>query len=246
VSPRAGGRASRGVGRGLAAVLVAVALAAVAPHAAGAQQSRGAQGGRQRAIDILNAAAARFDSVRTSCADFTQRLDVTLLKETRTGKGRLCQRAPDLFAMRFTEPKGDAVVVDGSSVWVYYKSLDSTQVLKYAMSSAPGGYDFQRQFLTDPDTKYDLTLQGRESVDGRACDRIGLVPKDEASFKSAVVWVDVADKLLRQVRVVDENGSVRTITLSATQLDPRIPASWFTFEMPRGAHVVSPPGIGGG
>jgi outer membrane lipoprotein-sorting protein len=228
----------RAVAPGLVALLAAAGLLAAPPCPAAAQQGR--------ALAILQAASARYDAANTVCADFVQRLDVTLLKETRTGKGRLCQREPDRFAMRFAEPKGDAVVVDGTSVWVYYRSLDSTQVLKYPLTAAPGGYDFQRQFLTDPGSKYTLTLGKRERVAGRSCDQITLVPKTDVSFKSAVVWVDVADKLLRQVRVVDENESVRTITLNNVQIDPRVPASWFTFTVPQGAHVVSAPGSTGG
>jgi outer membrane lipoprotein-sorting protein len=225
-------------GAAVAAVLAAGGLLAVAARPAAAQQ--------ERALRILDAAEARYAAARTVCSDFVQRLDVTLLKETRTGKGRLCRRQPDRFAMRFTEPPGDEVVVDGSAVWIYYRSVDSTQVMKYPVTDAPGGYDFQRQFLADPASKYTVTYETRERVAGHMCHRIRLVPKQEMSFKSAVVWVDTSDSLLRQVRVEEENGSIRTLTLESVELDPKVPASWFTFTLPKGVRVISPGGGVGG
>jgi outer membrane lipoprotein-sorting protein len=225
-------------GATVAGVLAAWSLLAIGARPVTAQQGR--------VLQILAAAEARYAAARTVCSNFVQRLDVTLLKEARTGKGRLCRQQPDRFAMRFTDPPGDAVVVDGSAVWVYYRSVDSTQVMKYTAADAPGGYDFQRQFLADPASKYTVTYETRERVAGHLCHRIRLVPKQEMSFESAVVWVDTADSLLRQVRVLEENGSVRTLTLVSVELDPKVPASWFTFTLPKGVRVISPGGGFGG
>jgi chaperone LolA len=213
-------------------------LAAVTVAPASAQQDR--------ALAILDAASAKYDAAHTVCADFVQHLSVPLLKEERTGKGRLCQAHPNRFAMRFTDPAGDAIVADGTSVWVYYPSLDAKQVMKFPMAEAPGGYDLNRAFLSDPGSKYTLTYEAKEPVAGRPCDRIRLVPKTDASFKSAEVWVDASDSVLRQVRVEDENGSVRTLTLQDVRMNAEVPAGWFTFTPPPGAQVITPPGGGGG
>lgn len=223
------------------AMLAAAGLLAVAGPPLAAQQTAAQH---TRALRILEGASKRYAAARTVCSNFVQKLDVTLLKETRTGEGRMCREQPDRFAMRFTRPRGDAVVVDGSSVWVYYHSADSTQVMKYPVSKAPGAYDFQRQFLTDAASKYTVTYMARERVAGHVCDRIRLLPKKDMPFKSAQVWVDPADSLLRQVRVVDENASVRTVTLLSVEIDPKVPASWFTFTPPPGVRVVTPGGAG--
>lgn len=228
-------------GRSVSAMVVGMALAASATPAAGAGQQT------PDPVAILDGAATRYEAAHTMCADFVQHLLVPLLKEDRTGKGHLCQQQPNLFAMRFTEPKGDAVVADGTSVWIYYPSLDPKQVMKFPMADAPGGYDLHRAFLSDPGSKYTLTYLGKEAVNGRACHRIKLVPKgDGSSFKTAEVWVDVANSLLRQVRVEDENGSVRTLTLQGVAMDPNVPEGWFTFTPPPGASVISPGSRGGG
>ncbi|HSG46982.1 MAG TPA: outer membrane lipoprotein-sorting protein, partial [Longimicrobiales bacterium] len=140
-------------------------------------------------------------------------------------------------AMRFTDPAGDAVVVDGTWVWVYYPSMDAKQVLRFAMAQSPGGFDFHREFLQDFATKYALTLEGPETVTGRSTYRIRLVPRTTASYQSAVVWVE-ANGVLRQVRVEEENGSVRTVTLDRVEMGVQPPAGGFTFTPPPGAQVV--------
>lgn len=193
----------------------------------------------QDAMAILEGAAARYADVKAMCADFAQTLEVPLLKQETTGKGRLCQAGPDRFGMRFTQPDGDLVVVDGTYVWVYNKSQDPTTVLRFSVDLAPGGFDLQRQFLQDPADKYTATLDGTEDVDGHATYRIRLAPVQDASFKAAVVWIGRDDRLLRKARVEEENGSVRTVTLSHIDPAAQPPEGWFSFTPPPGVHVLA-------
>jgi chaperone LolA len=185
----------------------------------------------------METASARYREASSLCADFTQHLSVPLLGDERTGRGRLCQQRPDRFAMRFTDPAGDAVVVDGTWVWVYYPSMDAKQVLRFPMAATPGGFDFHREFLEDWASKYRVTLEGAETVAGRPTQRLRLVPKAGATYQAAVVWIE-AGGLLRQVRVEEENGSVRTVTLTSVEMGATPPAGWFTFTPPRGAQVI--------
>lgn len=187
---------------------------------------------------VLERAAARHARTTSLCADFVQHLSVPLLGEERTGRGRLCQERPDRFAMRFTEPAGDLVVVDGTWVWVYYPSMDARQVLRFPLASSPGGFDLHREFLERPTEKYRATWEAEEAIGGRPTHRIRLVPLTPAAYRAAVVWIDAADATLRQVRVEEENESVRTVTLSGLALDAAAPAGWFTFTPPAGAQVI--------
>lgn len=210
---------------------VGLAVAALAASAPGAAQE-------PEALAVLEAASARYARATSLCADFVQHLSVPLLGDERTGRGRLCQERPDRFAMRFTDPAGDAVVMDGTWVWVYYPSMDDKQVLRFPVARSPGGFDLHREFLERPGDKYRATLEGDEEVDGRRARRIRLVPREAASYRAAVVWIDAADSTLRRVRVEEENGSVRTVTLSAVELGAAAPEGWFAFTPPPGAQVI--------
>lgn len=213
----------------LLAASAAAVVALAAPSAATGQD----------AMTILQGASSRYAGVSALCADFEQTLTVPLLHQEQTGKGRLCQAAPDRFAMRFSEPDGDVVVVDGTYVWVYYKSQDPGTVLRFSVGAAPGRFDLHKQFLERPAEKYRATLDGSEKVEGHEAYRIRLVPREATSFKSAVVWIDKGDQLLRKARVEEENESVRTVTLSHIDPSADPPADWFTFTPPPGTQVIA-------
>lgn len=190
-------------------------------------------------LELLQSTAARYESVTQFCADFTQHLSVPLLGDERTGTGQMCQARPNKFAMRFSDPEGDLVVVDGEWVWLYYPSLDPKQVLRFAMATGGGGYDFHKEFLENPGQKYHVTYQAEEEVAGRRTHRLRLVPLQAKSYLAAVVWIDVDAPLLRQVRVEEENGSVRTVTLHSVEMDPPdLTDEWFTFTPPEGVFVI--------
>jgi outer membrane lipoprotein-sorting protein len=211
--------------------VIAAAILAMVPSGGGAQEGRG--------LSALEAASARYRAATSVCAHFTQTLSVPLLGQENHGSGRLCQEQPDLFAMRFDDPAGDVVVMDGTYVWIYYKSSDPKAVIRLPVADAPGGFDLHREFLVNPAQKYRISYEGTEKVDGRDTDRIRLVPRAPASYQVAVVWIDVGDHLLRRVKLEEENESVRTVTLSDVTFDPRIPEGWFTFTPPSGAQIIS-------
>lgn len=218
--------------RALLRAKVAAALLYALPTGAAAQTA-----GAQAAAALMDKAAALYRDTPSLCADFAQLLSVPLLGDEREGRGRLCQQRPNLFAMRFSAPPGDAVVVDGTWVWVYYPSMDAKQVLRLPMAGAPGGFDFHREFLEGWASKYRLTAEGQEAVAGRPTQRIRLVPRAGATYQAAVVWID-ATGVLRQVRVEEENGSVRTVTLTSVEMGAAPPAGWFTFTPPAGTQVI--------
>ena len=67
----------------------------------------------------------------------------------------------------------------------------------------------------------------------------------DASFVGGVLpaaslnTLDAGIPLLRQVRIEEENGSVRTVTLQSVDLAPSdLTDEWFTFTPPEGAHVI--------
>ena len=193
---------------------------------------------QDRGLDILHGAADRYESVETLCADFTQILLVPLLRTERTGSGRLCQGRPNLFAMRFEEPQGDLIVVDGAFAWVYFPSSDAKTVLKTTADRAAGGRDFHREFLVDPETKYDVTYEDSEVVDGRSTHRIQMRPKLASSYRIATVWIDDGAPVLRRLQLEEENGNVRTITLTEVGFGEDPGSGWFAFTPPQGTLVM--------
>lgn len=188
---------------------------------------------------LLEAAGKAYRATAALCADFRQTLAVPLLGQELQGSGRLCTKQPNFFSMRFTEPKGDLVLADGSWFWYYTPSTDAKQVLRWRMAQGSRGLDFYQEFLNAPRAKYRAAYKGRETIGGKATDRIALTPIAPAPYQDADVWLDAQGGQLRQVRVREENGSVRTVTLGAADGRSAPPVGVFTFTPPAGAQVIS-------
>ena len=193
---------------------------------------------QDRGVEILHDAAERYAAVQTLCADFTQHLRVPLLGSERTGTGRLCQATPNLFAMRFDDPEGDLIVVDGAFAWVYFPSNDAKTVLKTSADQSAGGRDFHREFLEDPESKYEVTYEGAEDVEGRTTYRLRMVPKRPMSYRFATVWIDEGPPVLRRLQMEEANGNVRTVTLENVGFGADPGPDYFSFTPPEGALVM--------
>lgn len=216
--------------------------AAAGPNTTPAPEAPGAApGGAADAMAVLVAAGERYRTSTALCADFTQEFSNELLGDSRTGRGRLCQQRPNLFMMRFLEPAGDLVVADGEWLWQYTPSVDATQVLRSRLGQGPGAFDFYHEFLEDPAARYTARTQGQETVGGNATHRIVLVPLGAAGYREATLWIDVRQHLIRRVRIREENGNVRTVSLAAIDLDAKPAAGQFRFVQPPGTQVFTAP-----
>ena len=218
--------------RGALALAAAVWLLAPAP--AVAQEP-------DPALRALEGAAERYREVNAMCADFEQVIEVRLARRRIESAGRVCQQRPNLFSMRFTDPRGDMVISDGEHFWVYYPSIDEEQVMRHPAAETPGRHDFFREFLEDPASKYAAEDGGTEQVNGRACRVVSLTPVAGASYRAARLWLDTENHLIRRLELHEESGNVRTVTLGNVDLSSVPDPGLFTFEVPEGARVRGAP-----
>jgi outer membrane lipoprotein carrier protein len=189
----------------------------------------------------LRRAAARYAEVRSMRAAFAMETQNPLLRETVRSRGDLFQRRPDRILLRFAEPAGDIIVSDGRAIWIWYPSVDSTQVLRGPAATGAGGMDLLAQFVGDPTLRFASTLRGSESVDGRPAVVIALDPRGEEPYRQLVVWIDRRDHLVRRFEITELSGVVRRVELHDLVIDPALPDSLFRFSPPPGARIVGAP-----
>lgn len=197
-----------------------------------------ARGGRQDANEILRRVEQTAAGVRTLEADFVQTLHVPLLNTDRTSRGKLYQRKPDRFAMRFSEPAGDVMVADGRHFWIYYPSSDRTQVIRTTIAEGTEQADFQRQFLSNATERFVATLNGQETVAGRPTYALTLVPRRDSPYKVVRIWVDTQDNLVRRFEMTEENDSQRRLELQNLRVNQPVSDGVFTFTPPAGTQIV--------
>ncbi|HEX8904737.1 MAG TPA: outer-membrane lipoprotein carrier protein LolA [Longimicrobiaceae bacterium] len=207
------------------------------PSGAASPAPAAAPTGRQDANEILRRVEQTAAGVRTLEADFVQNLHVPLLGTDRVSTGKLYQRKPDRFLMRFTDPAGDVMVADGRYFWIYYPSSDRTQVIRTSIAQGGEQADFQRQFLSNATERFVATLNGEETVGGRPTWALTLVPKRDSPYKVIRIWVDKQDNLVRRFEMTEENDSVRRLELRNLKVNQPVSDALFTFTPPAGTHV---------
>ncbi len=186
---------------------------------------------------ILERVERTYAGVRSMQADFVQDLRVPLLGTSQRSSGKIYQRRPDRFLMKFSDPAGDVIVADGRSFWMYYPSSDPKQVMKTSIAEGTQQVDLHQQFLSDPTSRYNGTLDGSETVDGHRTHVLTLVPKQQSPVRKLRIWVDAADYSVRRFEMTEENESVRRIELRNLKRNVQLPDGLFAFSPPRGAQI---------
>jgi outer membrane lipoprotein carrier protein len=125
----------------------------------------------QDAEEIIGRAARVYRSLASLQADFVQVIDNPMI-DSAESKGRLVQAGDAKLAMRFTEPAGEAIVIDGKHVWVYTPSTVPDQVLRLKVpSGGPAyGYNLLAWFLDRPAERYKASYVRTERLGGRTTD----------------------------------------------------------------------------
>ncbi len=190
---------------------------------------------------IMDRAVKGYTDMRSMSADFQQTITNPLTGTTSVSRGVLLRKAPSLLSITFSSPRGDKVVSDGSTMWVYLPSSAPNQVMKLPASgnSSMGMVDPGGLFLSSPSSRYEITAGGNATVGGRKTLVVNLVPKQSNNaFSKAKVWVDASSNTIRQFEVVDANGLTRRVTISNVKSNPTIAASSFRFTPPKGARII--------
>jgi outer membrane lipoprotein carrier protein len=190
---------------------------------------------------ILDRASASYDTVKTLQADFVQIIANPMLGDPDTTRGRLYQRKPNYFAMRFTEPKHDRVVADGERLWLYTPSTTPGQVIRTAIpGTGTTGPNLIGQFVERPRERYHAKYLGSDSSAERGgSDAILLSPRaTDLPYSAATVWIARKDGLVRRIEIEETSGQRRTIELRNLVVNRDIPAREFRFSPPGGLQVV--------
>jgi len=186
-------------------------------------------------------AAAAGKSVRTARGTFEQRITNSLVGKTAVAHGEFQQQRPKKLSIRFTDPPSDAIVVDGTYVWIYLPSSAPGQVIRRLASDpnyTPVDFD---QFLVSPETRFDMSDAGVSTLDGKPVHAVTLIPKagTSSTFSRATVWIGDGDALVHQVEVVESSSVTRRIHLLTIAVNVPVDPKVFVFTAPKGVKIVN-------
>jgi outer membrane lipoprotein carrier protein len=193
----------------------------------------------QDADAIVGRSSRVYRSLSSLRADFVQVIDNPMI-DSAESRGTLVQAGEDKLAMRFTDPPGEAIVIDGQHVWIYTPSTTPGQVIRMSVPSGPVyGYNMLAWLLDHPAERYKASYVRTDRLNGRTVDIVQLVPAvPDLPFERAVLWLDREDGLPRRLEISEPSGATRTLTLSKVRTNQKVPKGTFTFEVPSGVRVV--------
>jgi outer membrane lipoprotein-sorting protein len=196
--------------------------------------------GPQDPFAIVGRAGRIYKNLSSLQADFVQILEDRAQGDTLTGKGTVAQAGNNYFAMRFSDPPGEAIVVDGKYIWTYTPSTAGNQVTRTPVSADPVyGVNLLAKVLDRPQDRYRATYLKRDTVGGISTDAVELVPTGtEVPFRRARLWLGVEDALPRRIELDESPGFRRILILSRLRPNAPYDRKTFVFEVPPGTRVI--------
>jgi outer membrane lipoprotein-sorting protein len=194
----------------------------------------------QDANQLIGRASQVYRSLASLRADFVQVIDNPMI-DSAESKGTLIQSGDAKLSMRFSDPPGEAIVIDGKHVWIYTPSTVPDQVIRTKVPSGGPvyGYNLLAWLLDRPAQRYKASYLRSERIDGRSTDVIKLIPAvPDLPFTRAIIWLDREDALPRQLEIHEESGATRTLHLKRLRVNESVPKQTFSFQVPRGARLV--------
>ena len=194
----------------------------------------------QDPVALVRRASSVYRGLGSLQAEFVQVIEDGSLGDTLTTTGRLYQSGQNAFAMRFTDPPEEAIVIDGRHTWIYTPSTSPGQVIRMSVESDPVyGVNLLARLLDRPADRYTSTWLRSDEVNGRKVSVVAIVPRSaNANFSRAVLWIDTEDALPRRIELDEAPGVRRILTLSKLRPNATIARELFEFKVPRGVRVV--------
>jgi outer membrane lipoprotein carrier protein len=188
---------------------------------------------------VVHAASNSYRSLTNFQAEFRQHFDDKMLPEP-DGRGTLYQEGKNRFAMRFSDPAGDAIVSDGNRLWVYLPSTSPGKVLRFALPSHPTyATDLLGTFLDNAADRYRITYIRAEAIDGHMTDAVLMEPtSNDMPFRRATIWFDRESHLPRRLEIEESRDHKRILELHNLQINLSIPPSTFVCNPPKSVKVV--------
>lgn len=194
----------------------------------------------QDAGELVGRASRVYRNLTSLQADFVQVIEDRAQGDTLIGRGTVIQAGPNLFAMRFSDPAGEAVVVDGTHIWTYTPSTAPNQVYRSRVPADPVyGVNLLAALLDRPRERYRMSFVRRDTLGGRDVDIVELVPTSrDTPFLRARLWLGADDALPRRIELDESPGMRRTLTLLRLRPNAPFTRRTFTFEVPAGIRIV--------
>ncbi|MBI5401904.1 MAG: outer membrane lipoprotein chaperone LolA [Ignavibacteriae bacterium] len=184
----------------------------------------------QDAQEIIKKVQSKYNTIKDAQATFSQSVKYSS-GSSQSSSGTIYIQKEDKYRI---ESKNEVIVTDGVTSWSYSKKKKQVVIDNYKND---GNTFSPNKFLFSYPENFYSDLEGTETVSGIECYILKLTPRHKGSVKSAKIWVDKEDNLIRKI-TINSSESGTTYSLKKITLDAGLSSSKFTFSPPEGVEVI--------
>jgi outer membrane lipoprotein carrier protein len=169
-------------------------------------------------------------------ADIVQEKRISLLRKEIVSHGVMKFKRPNKVFIELFDPDPSLMVVDGNSLWLYFKRERIAQ--RYRVAHNP----MLKKYLMILDQPFTVGWEKLTSVRKEGdCVVLEFNPeKSESVFSRIVLQVSTEDWLIRKVTLHEKAGDLTILSYSNIRVNTGIPDSQFTLELPADVEVLQP------
>jgi len=184
----------------------------------------------QDAQEIIKKVQSNYKSIKDAKANFSHS-SVRSSGSSQSSSGTIYIQKEEKYRI---ETKGQVIITDGTTSWSY--SIKKKQVIIDNYKSDGNTFSPNKYLFSYPENFYS-DLEGSENISGLDCYLLKLTPRSKGSVKSAKIWVDKEESLIRKITINASDGT-DTYILKKITLDAGISSSKFTFSPPGDTEVI--------
>ena len=184
----------------------------------------------QDSQEIIQKVQSTYENINDAKAVFTQTVKSSGGK-ANSSSGTIYIKKTNMYRI---EAGSQIIITDGQTSWSYSSKKKQVIVDNY---KDDGNTFSPNKFLFNYPENFYSDLEGEENVGGVDCFVIKLSPRSGGSVKSAKIWIDKNDFLIRKVNIVTSESS-STYSLKDITLDSGMNSSKFSFSPPQGVEVI--------
>jgi outer membrane lipoprotein carrier protein len=193
------------------------------------------------AADVVAKVQAFYNATQSFRSDFDQSYLVKAYNQTKTSHGQVVFNKPGKMNWTYSNPAGNRVVSDGTTLWVYEQQ--NNQVYQSAVSATQ--YPAALSFLTGQgqlDATFNFTIHEGDGQFGfpGGWVLIGTPKTPTAAYSTVVFYVDKATSQIRRVLIVDGQGNRNRFDFLTPVVNQPVNPNEFVFVAPPGATVIRP------
>jgi outer membrane lipoprotein carrier protein len=194
----------------------------------------------QQTTDTVAKVQAFYDKAQTFSSDFTQEYTIKAYNQKKTSAGHLVFAKPGKMDFNYSNPAGNRVVSDGTTLKAYEASNKQMFQTPVDKSQHPAALSF----LTGTgklDQSFDFkAYDGKDMNFPGGIVLMGTPKQANPAYTTVLFYVDNASSQVRRVMIIDGQSNRNRFDFNNPQLNLPIAPNQFQFTPPPGTSVVKP------